>query len=101
MQLHRVTRLSDRLRLPAFFALPVLSGVSSASFPSLPCLLLLLHPVAPSKGPPSKGHTVALSQGCAAHGCRKTFEKAGREILDATPGGKCTVFKKVDYEEHM
>merc|ERR1740117_623716 len=26
---------------------------------------------------------------------RKTFEKAGREILDATPGGKCTVFKKV------
>jgi len=28
---------------------------------------------------------------------RKTFENDGREIVDATIGGKCTVFPKVDY----
>jgi len=28
---------------------------------------------------------------------RKVFEKDGREILDATIGGKCTIFNKIDY----
>jgi hypothetical protein len=28
---------------------------------------------------------------------RKTFESSGREILDATIGGKLTIFPKVDY----
>lgn len=29
---------------------------------------------------------------------RKAFEKAGRQVLDATVGGKLTIFPKVDYE---
>lgn len=28
---------------------------------------------------------------------RKSFERDGREILDATIGGKCQIFKKIDY----
>ena len=29
---------------------------------------------------------------------RKAYEKAGRQVLDATAGGKLTIFPKVDYE---
>jgi hypothetical protein len=29
---------------------------------------------------------------------RQTYKNAGREIIDATVGGKLTVFPKVDYE---
>ncbi|MEJ5225750.1 MAG: 6-hydroxymethylpterin diphosphokinase MptE-like protein, partial [Anaerolineales bacterium] len=29
---------------------------------------------------------------------RQAYERAGREVLDATVGGKLTIFKKVDYE---
>ena len=28
---------------------------------------------------------------------RRTYEAAGRQVLDATVGGKCTIFEKVDY----
>jgi hypothetical protein len=28
---------------------------------------------------------------------RKAYEKAGRQVLDATVGGKLTIFPKVDY----
>jgi len=34
----------------------------------------------------------------AYHLARKTYQEEGREILDATIGGKLTVFPKVDYE---
>ncbi|PKN88683.1 MAG: hypothetical protein CVU46_00305 [Chloroflexi bacterium HGW-Chloroflexi-8] len=30
---------------------------------------------------------------------KKTFEKAGRKILDATIGGKLTIFEKIEYNE--
>jgi hypothetical protein len=30
---------------------------------------------------------------------RKNYEKAGRQILDATVGGQLTVFPKVDFDE--
>lgn len=29
---------------------------------------------------------------------RQAYERAGREVLDATVGGKLTIFKKIDYE---
>jgi hypothetical protein len=29
---------------------------------------------------------------------REAYQKSGREIIDATVGGKLTVFPKVDYE---
>jgi hypothetical protein len=28
---------------------------------------------------------------------RKAYEKAGRQVLDATVGGKLTIFPKADY----
>jgi hypothetical protein len=29
---------------------------------------------------------------------RQAYEKAGRQVLDATVGGKLTIFPKVDYD---
>jgi hypothetical protein len=29
---------------------------------------------------------------------REAFERDGRRVVDATPGGKLTVFPKVEYE---
>jgi|TARA_R110000765_G_scaffold99991_2_gene187572 hypothetical protein len=32
---------------------------------------------------------------------RRVYEADGRSILDATIGGKCTIFEKVDYDEYF
>jgi len=32
---------------------------------------------------------------------RMAFEKDGRRIIDATIGGKCTIFEKIDYRDYM
>lgn len=35
------------------------------------------------------------------HIARAEFEKAGRKILDATVGGNCSVFEKIEYKKHF
>ena len=43
-------------------------------------------------------HTADLKNNERYYGfARKEYEKAGRKIIDATPGGKCQVFEKADY----
>ena len=37
----------------------------------------------------------------AYHMAKEAYQKDGREILDATVGGKLTVFPKVDYDAIM
>lgn len=43
---------------------------------------------------------LALSEASYAE-ARRVFEADGRRVLDATPGGACPVFEKVDFHGHL